>query len=192
MNETCAAGHSAGSDASILCGGSNDYWQYPFIYSFKSIVALAAANNRAIKKTITNWDKQAILMLSGSSDCICPPSGSIPIYNEFGSSSNTNASNICRYYGEITNGTHCHFADILAIDATCYNVEEAACSENEKDREILARDIQLGLVQEYVWKFLQASLIDKTQESYDNLYDEMKQQVGEDGYITLLDYNCTV
>ena len=46
----------------------------------------------------------------------------------------------------------------------------------------------INIKTKYVWKFLQASLIDKTQESY----DEMKQQVGKDGYLTLLDYDCLI
>ncbi len=145
---------------------------------------------------------------AGSSDCMCPPSGSIPIFNDM-------PSNICKFYSIVANGTHCHFADIYVIDHVCFDVEQASCPGTPltssplpthkqthghshmgtgRNRTILPRSIQLDLVQEFLLSFARATLIDdkgssQQEKDFKLLLDDMEQQFDE-GYLTEIMYNC--
>ena len=130
-----------------------------------------------------------MFLVSGSSDCICPPSRSLTIYDELSDA-------ICKYYGVIVNGTHCHFADIYAIDHECYTVEEAECSADEKNRTIVPRQEQLDLTKNFLLQFANAVLKDEKgsqvqQQHFDALFQSM-MALQEEGYIQNATYDCRV
>merc|ERR1712154_428383 len=116
-----------------------------------------------------------------------PAKGAVPIYTEL-------PDILCKYFSVITNGTHCHFADIYVIDHVCYIVEESMCSGNLKNRTIVPREIQLDLSKNYLLQFMKAVTKDQDgseeqQNDFDALYEYM---VAEEkaGYIMNVSYNC--
>ena len=194
LYKSVAAGHSAGADAALLTVGR--FENQNFKYTFNGIYAMASANTievqQAIKNMENNYIRQIpIFLIAGSSDCIAEPEKSITVYNEI-----MNGNGTCKYYGIIVNGTHCHFADIYEIDNVCYDVEEDSCPLNEKNRTIVARDVQLDLSKNYLLQFMNAALKDQDgsqsqQQHFDALYNNMIASE-QAGYMMNVTYDCKV
>eukprot|EP00755_Sulcionema_specki_P020592 Sspe_Gene.12638::Locus_4312_Transcript_1_1_Confidence_1.000_Length_2096::g.12638::m.12638 len=186
--KAAAGGHSAGSDASLLVMGKSDR---EYKNQYDAVFAQAPFINGEIKRAVEGrLNTPKVFLLSGSSDCMCPPTGAVPVYELLPE------GDFCKIYGMVVNGTHCHFADILAIDNVCYKVEEAACPASKKNRTIVPRQIQLNLSQQFLLQFLDASLKDAAgselqQQHFDALHNAMEAQV-KAGYMANVVYSCKV
>ena len=134
--------------------------------------SLCIGISNSVKRAIEHMTVPA-LMLSGSSDCMVPADRAVPIYSDM-------PDTICKFWGDITNGTHCHFADIPFLDPTCYNVEESFCPDS--NRSIVARDTQLDLVVEYLTTFLSASMGGEN-DAYNTLAKQLEENL-EKGLMT--------
>jgi len=79
------------------------------------------------------------MVLTGSEDCICPPDQhGWPLYQDLGSK--------CKYYVDITNGTHCHFMlEPPLWEFGCYDIGEHNCRPYA-----IPRDDQLMMTSKYV------------------------------------------
>eukprot|EP01060_Flectonema_neradi_P009098 TRINITY_DN16508_c0_g1_i1.p1 TRINITY_DN16508_c0_g1~~TRINITY_DN16508_c0_g1_i1.p1 ORF type:complete len:322 (+),score=59.93 TRINITY_DN16508_c0_g1_i1:45-968(+) len=166
-----AVGHSAGSNAALMSVSSKFA---NFSNKFAAVASFAPFETPSLKEYLHDIQSPlpSVFMLSGTSDCMCPPKGSVPIYEQLLSAS------VCKFYGMVVNGSHCHFADIYELDNTCYHVEEATCPSSEKNRTIVPRQTQLNVTKTLLLQFLDASLKDasgsaKQQQDFDDLTASM-------------------
>ena len=124
-----------------------------FEYEFDALMTLSGCGYREVAEAAKNVTKPAFI-LSGSSDCICPPSVYADPYYF-----NDIPSTTCKYIGIITNGTHCHFGETGEVeDILCGDVEADSCANKTNTRMEIPKQDQWNIVNEYFSLFMYATL----------------------------------
>lgn len=159
--KTAAAGHSLGGGASYYAV-NKDSGPLHGHYSadFDTILTMSACcgwddspdeagacEGRAAPLDALNMTRIPSLQLTGTKDCLCPPSHvAEPFYEGLGSD--------CKYLVEITGATHCHFDAIPGAfgriaDGACVALEDGLCLLNPNPDERIPLDTQEKIVTKY-------------------------------------------
>lgn len=126
--ETCIAGHSMGGGASYLgCAGNTQV---------TTMVTMSAAETNPLASDSATVVNIPSLVIVGGNDCVAPTAtNSTLFYNNLPNS-------ICKYYVNLTDGSHCAFASSGAT--TCYSAEGLQCptatyitAQQQRDRTLM-------------------------------------------------------
>lgn len=109
LNRSALMGHSMGGGSALLAAELNP--------NIETTVTFAAANTNPSTISAAQNITVPSLLFSGSADCITPPANhQQPMYDSLASS--------CRYWINITDGSHCQFAD---NSFNCETAEQVTC-----------------------------------------------------------------
>jgi len=135
--KSAAMGHSMGGGSSLIVAQSGYFY-------FDSLMTLSAEYVKEVKNV-----KIPALIMTGTDDCICPPSTNAePIYNEMIYSN-------CKDLINVTNATHCHFDQVPQFaDDFCEAVEHD-CGPRDN---WLPRETQWNIVTRYALQWFDYTL----------------------------------
>jgi len=159
--KTAAAGHSLGGAASYYSvNRDSGPLQGHYSADFDTILTMSAccgwANSsfdvggcegKGAPVDALNMTRIPSLQLTGTKDCLCPPSHvAEPFYEGLGSD--------CKYLVEITGATHCHFDAIpgavgIVADPICVAFEDGMCGLNPNPDEKIPLATQEEIVTRY-------------------------------------------
>lgn len=109
--------------------------------------AAGACGGKAAPHDALNVTRIPSLQLTGTKDCMCPPSHvAEPFYDELASE--------CKYLVEITGATHCQFDHIPGVigsvaDRICAGLEDALCRFNPSLDERIPMSTQEAITVDY-------------------------------------------
>jgi len=168
-NTSAVMGHSEGGLASLIAADPK-LLNNTYINNFTTIVDLSGCfpPDYDYPTYGVKHEKIPILFLTGDKDCICTDKTSFYFYSE--------SISPCKYYVDITDGSHCFFANPGPVDAVlCFDLEVLdGCGFVTK----LPKDTQLQLVAQMVVPWLQWHLkgITSNKGVIDSLLQTDKQQ----------------
>ena len=156
VNKSMGAGHSEGGGASITSIG-NQYINQLFDdkYLFNSLFTMAPCGQGGTVNNAQNVPADIpIFVFTGTMDCICPSQEADRLFKNI-----PNAN--CKYYGDVTNATHCHWLDApLIIEEACTDGEKDLCKELHPNNNItIPLKKQLDIASQYMLLFLNATII---------------------------------
>ncbi len=109
--ETCIAGHSMGGGASFLGCENNS--------QVTTMVTMSAAETNPQASTAAQSVNIPTMVMVGGNDCVAPATTNAQLFY------NSLPNSICKYYVNLTEGSHCAFASSGAT--TCYSAEGLQC-----------------------------------------------------------------
>ena len=171
-DKSMASGHSEGGGASILGNGS-EYINKLFDnkYNFNSIFTLAPCGQGSADTALAAQNVNIpVFVFTGTMDCICPSEEAYHLFN------NINGNNVCKYYGDVINGTHCGWLSDDFFEKTCSDIEKDLCQELHRNEEIefLSDKEQTNIASEYMQLFLIATIVnDNSKNDFENITNQL-------------------
>ncbi|ETO36956.1 hypothetical protein RFI_00106 [Reticulomyxa filosa] len=185
-------GHSMGGGASFISGANLYINNQTFLYNYDSVITLSGCGNNepemdAALENVT----VPIFLISGTSDCICPPNEFILFVSYAESYYTKIPDTTCKFMGIITNATHCQFAEIPEREAeACDTVEKDLCPLQHKP--ILNKTLEWDIVNYYMNLWLNTTLVS---ENSANGFAEIANSLQSDkanGKMATVDWNCGI
>lgn len=126
--ETCIAGHSMGGGAAYLgCAGNTQV---------TTMVTMSGAETNPLASDSAMLVNVPSLVIVGGNDCVAPAATNSQLFY------NNLPNSICKYYVNLTQGSHCAFAGSGA--STCYSAEGLQCptatyitAQQQRDRTLM-------------------------------------------------------
>jgi len=115
--KSAVMGHSEGGAASFIAA-DRTLLNNAYSCNFSTIVDLSGCfpPDEGYSIIGAKHDKIPILFITGDKDCICTPATSMSFYSM--------SVSPCKYYTDLTDGSHCFFADPGPVDRVlCYDLE---------------------------------------------------------------------
>eukprot|EP01083_Nonionella_stella_P232447 819969_1 len=158
--KSLAAGHSEGGGTCLTSSGS-PYVNSLFKYKFNSIFVMAPCGQDGTVESAQQI-KIPTFAFTGTMDCACPSEEAKHLIDAIPSST-------CKYYIDVTNGTHCHWMNPeLVVAVACEEGEDLLCKVLRPNKNVtISEKKQLQIGSKYMQLFLNATIKDNGQNQQD-------------------------